>query len=108
MECSTTWAKLGRLGAGPVLDPTLESSRAPHQHTNSNPPSVSVGDLHRAREQKCECTRLSSVHGPSSASPGGQGQPQTDPARHFCKPVHFSDLRERWAPAFSKAFLSFQ
>lgn len=60
-----------------------------------------------AQGAKCECTRLSSVHGPSSARPGGQGQPQTDPARQFCKPCALSDLRERWPPSLPRfSFLS--
>lgn len=56
---------------------------------------------------KCECTRLSSVHGPSSARPGGQGQPQTDPARQFCKPVHFQICESDAPPSLPRfSFLS--
>lgn len=61
-----------------------------------------------AREQKCECTRLSSVHGPSSACPGGQGQPQTDPARHLLQACALFRFARAMAQPFSKAFLSFQ
>lgn len=92
----------GQAGAGPHSRSHL-LLRAPGHHisTPTAPASVSAV-ICTAQGAKCECTRLSSAHGPSSPCPGGQGQPQTDPARHFCKPVHLSDLRERWPPALPR------
>lgn len=37
MECSTSWAGWAGWGGSPFSIPPL-GTRAPHQHTNSNPP----------------------------------------------------------------------
>lgn len=96
----------GQAGAGP-------RSRC---HPREHPGTTSAHQQHphlfplvicTAQGAKCECTRLSSVHGPSSARPGGQGQPQTDPARQFCKPVHFQICESDGPPSLPRfSFLS--
>lgn len=106
MECSTT-GQAGQAWAGPRSRSHLRGAPGHGHHisTPAAPASASAGDLQRAGSKNVNAP-LSSAHGPSSARPGGQGQPQTDPARHFCKPVqpvHLSDLRERWPPGLPRS-----
>lgn len=107
------WTNRGK-GSGWSAAPPGQAAQAgagprSRSHPREHPGTTSAHQRHphlltlvicTAQGAKCECTRLSSVHGPSSARPGGQGQPQTDPARQFCKPVHFQICESDGPPAF--------